>query len=79
MLAGPSFRLAGQGRERAQIDGPHVWLAMDVTHAIAVTLHERATNASKYGLAAGHLCIKWSRGRAAHALDRERRPSDEEA
>jgi PAS domain S-box-containing protein len=49
---------------RAQIDGPHVWLATNTAQAVAVTLHELATNAAKYGslsVPEGHLCVKWSR------------------
>jgi two-component sensor histidine kinase len=49
---------------RAQIEGPHVWLAPNTAQAIAVTLHELATNAVKYGCLSapnGHLCVRWSR------------------
>ena len=37
------------GEARAQIDGPHVWLTTDMAQAIAMTLHELATNAAKHG------------------------------
>jgi PAS domain S-box-containing protein len=54
-----------QGAEaRAQIDGPHVWLRTNTAQAVALTLHELATNAVKYGslsVPEGHLCVKWSR------------------
>jgi PAS domain S-box-containing protein len=52
------------GEARAQIDGPHVWLTTDMAQAIAMTLHELATNAAKHGalsVSEGHLCVKWSR------------------
>jgi PAS domain S-box-containing protein len=53
----------GKDEARAQIDGPHVWLTTEAAQAIAMTLHELATNAAKYGslsVPEGHLCIKWS-------------------
>jgi PAS domain S-box-containing protein len=53
----------GKEEARAQIDGPHVWLATEAAQAIAITLHELATNASKYGslsVPEGYLCVKWS-------------------
>jgi PAS domain S-box-containing protein len=52
------------GEARAQIDGPHVWLPTNTAQAIAMTLHELATNAAKYGslsVPEGRLCVKWSR------------------
>jgi PAS domain S-box-containing protein len=39
----------GEDKARARIDGPHVLLAPNTAQAIAVTLHELATNAAKYG------------------------------
>jgi PAS domain S-box-containing protein len=57
----------GSGEPRAQIDGPHVWLPTNTAQAIAMTLHELATNAAKYGslsVPEGRLCVKWS-----HAAD----------
>ena len=50
-----------------QIDGPKVLLEPNVAQAIAVTLHELATNAAKYGgLSApeGKVRVEWS-----HAAD----------
>jgi two-component sensor histidine kinase len=47
-----------------QIDGPKVLLEPNVAQAIAVTLHELATNAAKYGgLSApeGKVRVEWSR------------------
>jgi two-component sensor histidine kinase len=54
----------GRDEARAQIDGPHVFLATNAAQGIAMTLHELATNAAKYGslsVPEGHLCVKWSR------------------
>jgi two-component sensor histidine kinase len=54
----------GKGEARAQIDGPHVLLATNTAQTIAMTLHELATNAAKYGslsVPEGRLCVKWSR------------------
>ena len=54
---------ATSGDERVRIDGPQVLLAPDIAQAVAVTLHELATNAAKYGALAtanGHIDLKWS-------------------
>jgi PAS domain S-box-containing protein len=37
------------GDQRVRIDGPQVLLEPDIAQAVAVTLHELATNAAKYG------------------------------
>jgi two-component sensor histidine kinase len=53
----------GQGEARARIDGPYVLLAPNTAQAIAVILHELATNAAKYGalsMAKGRVEVKWS-------------------
>jgi PAS domain S-box-containing protein len=53
------------GEMRTQIDGPTVMLKQDVAQAIAVALHELATNAAKYGAlseAKGQVRVEWSRG-----------------
>jgi two-component sensor histidine kinase len=53
--------------ERVLIDGPQVLLEPGSAQAIAVILHELATNAAKYGALSepnGQVCLKWS-----HALD----------
>jgi PAS domain S-box-containing protein len=53
-----------QGEERTRIDGPTVMLKPDVAQAIAVALHELATNAAKYGalsVAEGRVRVEWSR------------------
>jgi PAS domain S-box-containing protein len=49
---------------RTQIDGPTVMLKQDVAQAIAVALHELATNAAKYGALSvpeGRVRLEWSR------------------
>jgi two-component sensor histidine kinase len=49
------------------IDGPQILLKSDSAQAIAVTLHELATNAAKYGALStpyGQVCLEWS-----HAAD----------
>jgi two-component sensor histidine kinase len=46
------------------MDGPQVVLESNAAQAIAVTLHELATNAAKYGalsVANGNVDLKWSR------------------
>jgi PAS domain S-box-containing protein len=52
-----------EGEERTRIDGPTVMLKPDVAQAIAMALHELATNAAKYGAlsrAKGEVHVKWS-------------------
>ena len=47
---------------RVRIEGPQVLLEPDAAQAIAVTLHELATNAAKYGAlstAKGQISLKW--------------------
>ena len=49
--------------ERIRIVGPPILLEPNTAQAIAVTLHELATNAAKYGalsLTNGHVDLKWS-------------------
>jgi PAS domain S-box-containing protein len=57
-----------QDREgRVRISGPKCFLEPGTAQAIAVTLHELATNAAKYGalsVPAGHIQVEWSRERA---------------
>jgi two-component sensor histidine kinase len=38
-----------KGKTRARIDGPQILLEPNAAQAIAVALHELATNAAKYG------------------------------
>jgi PAS domain S-box-containing protein len=52
-----------KNQRRVRIDGPPVVLEPDVAQAIAMTLHELATNAAKYGALAvpdGQVELKWS-------------------
>ena len=52
------------GDTRARIEGPSLLLEPSTAQAIAVSLHELATNAAKYGalsLPAGKVQIEWSR------------------
>jgi PAS domain S-box-containing protein len=49
--------------ERVRLEGPQVVLKPDAAQAIAVTLHELATNAAKYGAlsaANGRVDLRWS-------------------
>jgi two-component sensor histidine kinase len=51
-------------RMRTQVDGPTVVLKPDLAQAIAVALHELATNAAKYGALSaseGQVRVEWSR------------------
>jgi PAS domain S-box-containing protein len=51
------------GEMRAQFEGPTVILKPEVAQAVAVALHELATNAAKYGAlsrAKGHVRVEWS-------------------
>ena len=53
------------GDKRVHIDGPQVMLEPSTAQAVAVTLHELATNAAKYGslsAANGHVDLTWSHG-----------------
>ena len=52
------------GEKRVRIDGPTLLLEPDIAQTIAVTLHELATNAAKYGalsVRTGHIQVEWSR------------------
>jgi PAS domain S-box-containing protein len=54
----------GKTETRVRIDGPAVMLEPYSAQAIAITLHELATNAAKYGalsVSAGRVEIAWSR------------------
>jgi two-component sensor histidine kinase len=52
------------GETRARIDGPNLLLDPSAAQTIAVTLHELATNAAKYGALSvpkGRVQVEWSR------------------
>jgi PAS domain S-box-containing protein len=54
----------GEGEGRARIDGPRLVLPPNTAQALAVVLHELATNATKYGslsIPKGQVAITWSR------------------
>jgi two-component sensor histidine kinase len=54
----------GEREARVRMDGPAAMLEPSTAQAIAIALHELATNAAKYGslsLADGHVEIAWSR------------------
>ena len=54
----------GRDEARVRIDGPDVLLAPNTAQAIAVTLHELATNAAKYGSLSvpnGQVKVRWWR------------------
>lgn len=53
-----------EGDRRARIDGPNLMIEPNAAQAIAVTLHELATNAAKYGALSvpdGYVEVNWSR------------------
>jgi PAS domain S-box-containing protein len=54
---------SGEKEARVRIDGPAVMLEPSIAQIIAISLHELATNAAKYGslsAAGGHVEISWS-------------------
>ena len=67
-----------KAEKRVRIEGPQVLLEPSAAQAIAVTLHELATNAAKYGAlsaAKGQIELKWTHGtdgRLMPSLDGDR-------
>lgn len=62
---------AGGGASRCQAGGPSVLLAPEAAQALALVLHELATNAAKYGalsVAAGRIDIVWTIDESALTL-----------
>ena len=54
---------SGENAARVRIDGPAVMLEPSTAQAAAISLHELATNAAKYGslsAAGGHVEISWT-------------------
>ena len=53
----------GEKEARVRIEGPAVMLEPSTAQTVAISLHELATNAAKYGslsAAGGHVEISWS-------------------
>ncbi len=56
------------GRQRVAVEGPPLLLEPNAAQAIAVIIHELATNAAKYGalsVPGGHIGVSWSQDTAA--------------
>ena len=60
---------SANNEDRVRIGGPPVLLEPDTAQAIAITLHELATNAAKYGalsVSGGQVDLKWSHEADGH-------------
>jgi two-component sensor histidine kinase/PAS domain-containing protein len=58
-------------QERVTVGGPPIWLAPDTAVALALVIHELATNAAKHGALAsseGRVTVSWGRDDAAAAV-----------
>jgi PAS domain S-box-containing protein len=59
-----THELSPYGETKFKIEGPSLLLAPDVAQAVAMTIHEFATNAAKYGALStqgGRVAVTWSR------------------
>lgn len=64
----PYFR---DGDGRAHIEGPLLLLEPETAQAVAVTFHELATNAAKYGalsVSDGHVHVEWSQAQSGKVV-----------
>src|SRR5215467_640398 len=62
---------SGDGDGRTRVDGPPTMLKPEVAQAIAVALHELATNAAKYGalsVPTGQVHVEWSPAADGHLV-----------
>ena len=56
------LRTQATGKHQVRVDGPQVLLEPNAAQALAVTLHELATNAAKYGalsISGGQISVSW--------------------
>jgi two-component sensor histidine kinase len=70
------------GKPRVRIDGPALVLEPKTAQAIAVALHELASNAAKYGalsVAKGRVEVTWSLAANDKLIDREAGAGSQEA
>jgi len=62
---------SGGGGTRTQIDGPSIMLSPDLAQAMAIALHELATNAAKYGALSvpeGNVRVEWTLAADKHLV-----------
>jgi two-component sensor histidine kinase/integral membrane sensor domain MASE1 len=63
IVAGAMTPFGGEAGERFAVSGPKVWLEPQSALALAMALHELATNASKYGalsVGKGRVAVDWT-------------------